>query len=194
MTYITTAELRTYIGATLTTDDSLIASLIASAQAAVDNYTFRTFEASADSTRYFTVGVDTYGRELRLDKDLAAITTIQTNADAGTPTTLATTDYFTKPRNEAPYYAIVLASSSLYSWEYTDDPEGGIKIIGKWAYSVTAPANIKQATLRWAAYMYKQKDAQVFDVVSIPEQGTLIIPKGMPADVKQLLAPYVKRT
>ncbi len=194
MSYLTVNDLKAYLNITESTDDNLLVTLIAAAQKAVESHTRRVFEASADAIRYFTVGVDTDGATLLLDRDLCAITSIITNADSTSPITLATTEYFTKPRNHTPYYEIVIAGSSGQSWRYASDAEAGIKVTGKWAYSLTAPADIVQACRRLAGYAYKQRDAQVFDVTAFPDQGQIIIPKGMPQDVKILLAPYIRVT
>jgi hypothetical protein len=66
-------------------------------------------------------------------------------------------------------------------------------VAGDWGYSTTAPADIVQATLRLAAFFYRQKDAQVFDTVASPELGVITVPKGIPVDIRLLLDPYRKR-
>jgi hypothetical protein len=193
MAYTTAALLKTYLGVTSATDDTLLTALIARAQSAIDHYTGRTFEASADSTRKFTVGVDTDGRMLYFDEDCAAITTVTTNADDGSGgTTIANTYYVTHPRNRTPYYAIEILSSADYSWEYTNDPTAGITVTGKWAFSTAAPDDIVHATLRLAGYYYRQKDAGVFDTTAIPDVGIIQIPQGIPKDVQMILNPYRK--
>jgi hypothetical protein len=190
MAYTTAAIIKQYLGISEVDDDAMLDSMITYAQQAIDSYTGRTFEASADSTRYFTVGVDTEGRMLFLDEDLASITTVKTNADATSPTTLATTEYITHPRNRTPYHAIEILGSSNNSWEYTDDPEGGIEVTGKWAWSTSAPNDIIHACNRLVAYYYRQKDAGVFDTTAIPDAGIIQIPQGIPRDVQMILNPY----
>lgn len=193
MAYTTVADLKAYLGISVSSDDILLTSLIARAQAAIDAYCSRTFEASTDTTRYYTVGVDTDGDMLHLDRDCAAITTVKTNADATSPTTLtAATDYITHPRSDTPYYAIQLLGSSNYSWTYTNNPENGITVTGKFAYSTSAPASIVHACIRLAAYFYRQKDAGVYDTTAIPDAGIIQVPQGIPRDVQLLLAPYVR--
>lgn len=190
MAYTTESAVRSYLGSTSTGDATLLTSLIARAQAAIDTYTQRHFEhSSVAATHYFTVGSDTYGRVLVLDEDLCSITDVITDAD-GTPTTIATTEYFTVPRNITPYSEIRLLGSTTKSWTYTDDPENGVYISGKWSYSSSAPDDIVHACVRLAAFYYRQKDAQVFDVTAIPDAGVITMPKGIPADVKLLLDPY----
>jgi hypothetical protein len=191
MAYTTAALLKTYLGATGSGDDTLLTALIARAQSAIDHYTGRTFEASGDTTRKFTVGVDTDGNMLYFDEDCAAITTVKTNADDGSGgTTIAAAYYITYPRNRTPYYAIEILNT--YSWEYTTDAENGITVAGKWAYSTTAPDDIVHATIRLAAYFYRQKDAGVFDTTAIPDAGIIQIPQGIPRDVQLILNPYRK--
>ena len=191
MAYTTAALLKTYLGATGSGDDALLTALIARAQSAIDHYTGRTFEASGDTTRKFTVGVDTDGNMLYFDEDCAAITTVTTNADDGSGgITIAAAYYATHPRNRTPYYAIEILNT--YSWEYTTDAENGITVAGKWAFSTTAPDDIVQACTRWAAYFYRQKDAGVFDTTAIPDAGIIQVPQGIPKDVRDLLDKYPK--
>lgn len=193
MSYATTQLLRTYLDVDAAADDTLLLALIVRAQKAIESYCGRVFEASADSTRKFTVGVDTDGRWLYLDEDLASITSVVTNADADSPTTLtANTDYITHPRNRTPYHAIEITTSSSYDWTYSDDPTSGVTVTGKWAWSTSAPNDIVHACIRLAAYYYKQKDAGVLDTTAIPEAGIIQVPQGMPRDVQMILAAYRK--
>ena len=191
MAYTDAAHLRVYLGITSTSEDDLLTSLINAAQKAIDAYCGgRTFEATADATRNFTVGVDTDGRMLYLDQDLAQITSVVTNADAASPTTLTSSEYVTHPRNMTPYHAIDILMSSSNSWTYTTNPENGVTVTGRWAWSVTAPDDIVQACKRLAAYFYRQKDAGVFDTTAIPDAGIIQVPQGIPRDVQLILNQY----
>lgn len=196
MAYVTLADTKVYLGIpTLTTaDDALITALIATAQATIDGYTSRTFEASADTTHNLDAIENVDGRELRLDGDLCAITSI-TNGD-GVVVTAA--QYTTNPRNKTPWYKIRLLLSSGVAWTYTTDPEDAIVIVGKWAYSETAAAckeaDIPGACKRLAAYMYRQKDnAGDLDRAVIAGNAT-ILPAQIPNDIKLMLAGVVKVT
>ncbi len=191
--YTNVSDVKAYLGITGSTDDVLIEALIEAAQRWIDAYCARTFEA-VEGTRYFTVGKDTDGATLHLDRDLCAITSIVTNADATDGgTTLATTEYRTVPRNDTPYYAIRLTSSGGKAWEYTYEAEDGIEVTGKWGWSVAAPENVSQAARRLAAYMYRQKDAGTFDTTAFPEAGVITVPQGIPKDVLLLLEPFRRR-
>ena len=195
MAYTTVANLRTYLNVDSATDDTLLASLIARAQKAIDSYCGHTFEAAADSTRYYTVGIDTDGDTLYLDEDLCQIGTsgsIITDADATSPVTLTVSEYIFHPRNRTPYHAIELLDTSSNDWTYTNDPHKGISVTGRFAWSVTAPDDIVHACTRLAAYFYKQKDAGVFDTTAIPDAGIIQVPQGIPQDVKIILNNYRK--
>jgi hypothetical protein len=179
MTYCTVADVKQYLDIQGADDDPLIEDLISRLKDVIDTETGRTWEdPGADATRYFTVGKDTEGLYLFFDDYTYSITTVKTDADGSSPRTITSTDYVTMPRNETPYYGIKILSSSNEFWDYTDDPENGIEITARWAYSETPPGSIVQACARWAAYCYRQRDSQVFDVTA--------------ADVKMLLDPYVR--
>lgn len=195
MAYTTVPTLKVYIGVNKATDDVLLAACIARAQASIERHCDRRFEAAADSTRKFTVGEHTLNQTLLFDDDLAQITSIITNADGGaSAVTLATTDYVTLPRNETPYHGVKLLSSSLYSWDYTNDPENGITVAGRWAWSVEPPDDIEQACLRLAAWLYRQKDNNAdADRPLMTGDGVTIMPSKLPNDVVMLLDPYRRR-
>jgi len=183
MAYISIASLKSYLGISATTDDALLSSCITRAQDAIDAYTGRWFEART-ATRYYD-DADILDDTLYLDADLLTVTTLSNGDSSATAITAA---YYTLlPRNATPYFAIKLKSTHG-GWEF--DSDCWASVAGTWGWAATAPDDVAQATLRMAAYMYRSKDSQVFDVTSQPELGQMTIPQGMPADVKLLLAPY----
>ena len=192
MAYCTVTNVKEYLGNTTTGDDALINSIIPRAQAAIDAYCHRSFEATADTTRTFDADRDTDGPVLYFDEDMASITTV-TNGDGSV---IASSSYSTEPRNRTPYCAIKLKVSSGVVWEYdsNNDPEDAISVAGRWAWSVTAPNDIAHACIRLAGYFYRQKDAQVYDTTATPELGIITVPTGFPKDVKNLIEPYRRRS
>jgi hypothetical protein len=104
---------------------------------------------------------------------------------------VSSSEYTTIPRNETPFRRIRILSNSGKLWQYTDEWMDAISVTGRWAYSTSAPDDIQQACLRLASFFYKQRDQQMFDVTAI-EAGVLVSPVGIPADVRRILAPYVK--
>lgn len=196
MAYTDKDALKIYLGidAGETSDDALLTTLIARAQAAVDRYCGQSFEASADTTRYYLAtpcddGGAVDGRDLILDAPLCAITSV-TNGDG---VAVASGDYVLLPINGLPKYAIRLKQSSGLWWTYDDDVESDqIAVVGRFAYSTSAPADVVHATTRLAAWFYRQREnANDLDRTVIVGDTTLL-PGRMPQDVKDLLAPYVR--
>lgn len=183
--YATVAELKSYLGISGSTDDVLLTSLLDRATKMIERYTARCFDA-AYATRYYSEdAVD--DDMLSLDGDLFSVTTLKN----GEGNTITSTDYWLLPRNSGPpFHQIKLKAEADYSWTF--DTDGEIEVYGLWGYTSDPPDDIVHACIRWAAYLYRQKDSQVFDVTAVPEQGVITIPKGVPADVKQLLGPYRK--
>lgn len=188
------AELK--IGAD-TTDDTLLNGYITTAQRVIEAPpplgTGRVFEAENDATRYVDApwggSADPDGPAYVLSLidvgDLCAITTI-VNGDG---TTLAPTDYVTEPRYKTPYHAIRLRRGGDHTWTYEDSPEGAIAITGKWAYAVSAPADIARCATRIAVWLYRARANAGFDEAIQTEQG-IILPARMPADIRNIIETY----
>jgi len=181
--YCTLAEVKNHLDISSDTDDYLLWVAVCQAQAFIDAQTGRTFEAASDTAKTFDAVRDVDGRLLYVD-DLASITSV-TNGDG---TTVTSGQYTTEPRRVTPYYAIRLLSSSGVSWTYTTDPEGAISITGKWAYSVSVPADIVQACKRLAAWLYRQRENRTGDEDrAIIAGSATILPSQVPSDVMQIL-------
>ncbi len=198
MAYLSVADFKSYKGITSSADDGLIGQFITRAQAYIENVTDRVFEASADTSRTFDAWRDTsryaegfYGwRLLRLDRDLCQITSI-VNGDG---TTVSPSEYVTEPRNTTPWYALRLKLNSTSVWDWSTTPENAISVTGRWAYSLTAPADIVQATAELASYFYARRgaEAQQYDQPQVSPSGITIFPAGMPQFLKDVVAKYQK--
>lgn len=189
MAYTTVSALKTYLGVVGNTDDALLTALIARAQAIVDAYCGRTFEAAQDSTRKLDakLSVSPDKRTLYVERDLCAITSI-TNGDG---VSVGAAEYVTEPRWETPFYGVTLKRESDIRWTWDDTPEDAITVVGRWAYSATAPADIVQATERLAAYLYRQKDNMSDLDRAVAVSGNMtVLPQSLPRDVQLILAPY----
>ena len=68
---------------------------------------------------------------------------------------------------------------------------GQIAVTGKWGYSLTAPADVVQATVRLAAWFYRQKDNAAGDQAIVTGDVT-VLPARLPEDVRKLLRPYLR--
>ena len=191
MAYATLPELRAYlnIAAANTDDDALLSAALTRAQKSIDAWCGWSFEA-VTATRYYDPYADVDPRDravLHLDEPLLTLATL-TNGDT---TAITSAQYLLEPANTSPKWRVrIKASTGLY-WTCDDeDHEQSISVAGTWGYSATADGVIQQAALRLAAYMYRQRDAQVFDVTAQPAEGILMIPQGMPKDVTVMLASY----
>jgi hypothetical protein len=200
MAYTTVEECKLELGipTLTTTDDALLAGYIATAQRTLEAPppigTGRVFEASADTTRYADAPLDlnvydydgpSYNLLLADVGDLCAITSIL-NGDG---TTVSASSYTTDPRYKTPYHAIRLKRYSGVVWTYSSTAEASIAITGKWAYSISAPADISRAALRLVVWMYRSKDNANADQAVQTDQG-IILPSKMPADVRTILEGY----
>jgi len=157
MAYTTYAGVKNYLGITSSADDALFTTLIDRAQASIDNHCRRTFEAGSDTTRLVSVE-DADGLTLVLTDDLCSITSITNNADGVTETITIDTHAITVPRYDTPYREIKMLGSVNKIWDYADDPEEGISILGRWAYSTSPPANVVDVCVRLTEYLYRGKD------------------------------------
>lgn len=188
--YATLAQLKDYvdIDTANTDDDALLTMALDNASAIIDTQTHRTFAAAIDSTRTHDALCHVEGRRLWLVGDLAAVTSVTNGNGAVVPPTA----YVSEPLYETPYFALTLKRSSSIAWTYNTDPEGAIAVTGKWAYSVTPPAPIVQATLRLSAFLYRQRDNALDLDRTLIVGNTTMTPAQLPADVRLILQPYIK--
>lgn len=195
MAYATVSDVKKYLDVSGDGDDTLIVALIARAQSIIDAHTQRTFEASADTTRTFDALEDVDYNTLYFDQDIVSITTITTNADSSSGGyTIGSSEYSTIPKNDTPYFGVTILHSSSAEWEYDEHIQNGITVTGRWAYSTTAPADIRHACIRLVAFLYRQKDSSAdLDRPLLTGDGVTVLPSAMPKDVLTIIAPYVKR-
>lgn len=186
MAYTTLADVKAYAGISVTTDDTLITALIPRAQAIIDAYTGRKFEAET-LTRYFHAE-DVEGQYLWLSGyDLLTVTTL-TN---GNGVVIDAANFRTEPRNTSPKWRIRLDDN--YTWEFADG-DSEISVAGTWGWSTTAPADIVHACIRLTTFIYRQKDNSTdLDRPLVTGDGVTIMPSALPVDVTRLLDPYRNR-
>lgn len=207
---ITATELAEYMGRSSfpEADTALLNDrILPSMQSLIEQFCQDTFEVSVDSIRRlhaienvgygdgsYTMPRDANWQEhseilrtLWLDKHLCQITTI-TNGDG---VVVTAGQYTTIPRNETPWYGIRLKASSGVAWTYEDDPEDAIAINGRWGYSITPPAVIKMAALRWAKHLYRQRDTDKAgeENPKMSNDGVWIFPTTIPKDIVEYLKP-----
>lgn len=134
--YATLAEYKNYVTArgqtssTDATDDAVIELLLKMASRYIDEQTGRRFYPYVQ-TRYYDVPSDG-GRILTLDADLLEVITL-VNGDG---TTIPSTDYTLRPRNETPHQYIRIVDNSTYYWasDGAGDTHDVIEVTGIWGY------------------------------------------------------------
>jgi len=186
MAYIGIEQIKDYLGISVDTDNSLLATMIDNAQGVIEAYTDRVFKAET-ATKYFDAdNID--GRFLYIEGyDLMTITTL-TNGDGSE---IASANYRLEPRNETPKWAIRLDGDA--AWEL-DDSDSEISILGTWGYSTTPPDDIIHACIRLTAFIYRQKDTSSdIDRPMMTGDGVTIMPSAIPQDVKSILDKYRRR-
>ena len=176
MAYTTLSALKEFGGFQTNNDDDLLEALIGSAKNIIDGHTDRVFDVQDETTRTYSRyrGVPSRfsSNTLYLDVELAEEASVITDS----PTVV----YL--PENDAPYYSIVLVEGS---WAYPQ-----VQVTGYFGYSRIAPPAIEQACLRLAKWLYDMRDTNSGDSVVVTPDGQVLLPQGLPADVKTMLAPF----
>ena len=204
MAYITTAQLKSYLGITVSTDDTELGYIPDRVTAAIDSYCHRHFEPesahgpAASHTHYFTPMLETQGGDLldwytlNLNHDLAELTSI-TNGDG---TSISVNDVVLLPLNVTPTNMIRIKSASGKFWTWNGSPEGAVQVAGKWSYSLDIPADVKAAALRWGAHLYRLRTGatSVPADITVSADGSAFASNRIPSDVAQLLRPYIRRS
>jgi hypothetical protein len=175
MAYATLAQVKQYLGVTGTSEDVLLTRLIDAASAAIERYTGRRFTASTETKKirreHFIMDM------LFLPDDLFSLTQVVTDkGDVLLPSHFV-------PFNPPVRMLLVRADAPSWSIDYTVD------VTGQWGFTATPPDDIVQTCVRLASWMYRSKDAQVFDVTG--QDGLNALSTRMPRDIAQMLDPYV---
>lgn len=206
MAYATLAELKSELDlGDSDVDEVLMQRKLDEAQRIIDRVTERVFEAAMDEIRLidYEEGKTVDGRKLILPEDLCQITSV-TNGDG---VTVTFDEFVTVPRLRSvgaevtlpdspqawPWWAIQLKANSGKRWTYDTDPEEAISVVGRWAFSVSAPADVKGATIRLADWLYHQKDSLADREESeVGQDGVLLLMGDLPKSVQARLMSYVR--
>ncbi len=168
MAYATVEQFRQYLDISAQEDDALLSRLLDAATSYIDNYTGRHFTSTTGSRTYRFAMCEL----LPLDDDILSVT----SASDGSGSVSTSILWYTPPAR-----MIVRMDRN---WDISN---GVVTITGTWGYSATPPDVIIQACLRIAAWMYRQKDAQVFDVTGQTGYSQVSVGKGVPPDVLDIL-------
>lgn len=189
--YVSVDELKEYLGISKIDAalDTFLQKNIDRAQAVIESKTQRKFQSDTPETRLFDAynDVGDNGRTLFLDHDLCVVTEI-INGDG---TLVDANDYYFWPLNQTPHSEIILTKISGLRWQIGNGEENAISVTGHWAYSMTPPADIIQATIRLASYLYRQRDNAQDLERTIVIGGQVLLPQQLPADVQSIVTTYL---
>jgi len=185
--YATLAQLKTYLGVTSTADDALLTDLLVRATAIIEQMTRKTFSAPAATSRTFGREVMLWDGVLKRDYLLlqSGVYIAQLiSATDGDSATIPLTEIATHPP-DAPY--TVLARRDR-RWCGASQQA---TITARWGYSITPPADIVHATIRLAAWLYRQRGtANDPDRPTVADGGLVLLPSALPDDVRLILERY----
>lgn len=162
----------------LPADDILIEECIDRAETHLEEWSGRWFKARKDTRWYNCPEEDT----LILDWDLIKVIRIN-NGDG---TVIPPADFRYLPANLTPKYGIVLVGDDAWTWN--DTPVQAITVRAYWGFSLEPDHYTIQAAIRLAVFLYKQKDAAVFDTTTFIDGGVIVVPQGIPKYVADFLS------
>lgn len=116
------------------TADRQIDRIIEAESRAIDRKLRRWFIPRTETRLYRFPARNQGGSHIWLDADLLSLTTLRSEAQNTTPTTIAATDYFLEPANEPPYNRIEIDLSSNSVFQAGDTPQRSISVLGSWGY------------------------------------------------------------
>jgi len=185
--YATPAQLKTYLGVTSTADDTLLTDLLTRATSMIEQMTRKTFAAPTATSR-------TFGRELMLWDGLlkrdylllpsGVYVALLVSATDGDNAAIPPTEIDTHPP-DAPYTVLARRDKRWCSASQQ------ATITARWGYSITPPADIVHATIRLAAWMYRQRGtANDPDRPTVADGGLVLLPSALPDDVRLILERY----
>ena len=192
MRYASIDELKTRLGITDATDDTILGMVLDSVSLLIEKKTHRRFwKNTSDETRYYSP----MQSDALFTDDIVSVTTLKSDEDQDRTyeATWATTDY-----DLCPYNAATLSPQEPYTWlEIT--PQGSysfptgqkaVQIVGVFGWP-EVPATVKEATLIQAARIFKRKDSP-FGIAGVGEFGQVQLLGKLDPDVESFLEPLTR--
>lgn len=183
MTYITSADLKSYLGMdpTDTTRDSLITMVIAASCAAIDRTTGRTFTlASSATARVFDA--DPYCLDV-VTHDFGSLTGLVVEVGYFNGAYSTITDYDVQPLNALAVGQPITGLRRPYG--FGRSPYSRVRVTAKWGWPAV-PDEVVQAALIQASRLFKRKDSPE-GVLGSAEWGVVRLSRVDP-DVSALLS------
>ncbi len=191
MAYVDYATEFAYLKLANNNDQLLVQAALDAAQGWIEDHTMRKFECLADTTRIFDLPNDLH--TLPVDTDLLSVTTL-TN---GTGVPIDATYFYLEPLNSPPYSQIKIYAISpvIFYPSVLGSTEACIQVTGKWAYSLTPPNGIIDATKELAKFFYRRmaNADNTADAAVYGPDGSVTYPGKVPSIIWSLIAPYIRR-
>lgn len=168
--YVYASQMAAILGLDSSTAPEVLDFFIASAEAAIDAETGRSFDSVTETRRFDVVNPDDY---LSVG-DLVSVTAVGVaDATGGAYTTLAATDFFLGPAvRAAGWPSQWISLSDMGSYVYSEGYRT-VEIAGVWGWPAV-PADIKQIAMSMAVRSYHQtRGGGVSRIVDIPDLGTI---------------------
>jgi len=185
--YATLAQLKTYLAVNSTADDALLTDLLARATALIEQATRKTFTAPAATARQF-------GRDAMLWDGLVKrdYLLLQSGVYIAQLISAADGDGNSIPLAEIETYPATAPFTVLTRKDRRwCGASQFASITARWGYSINPPDDIVHATIRLAAWMYRQRGtANDPDRPTVADHGLVLLPSAMPDDVRQTLLYY----
>ena len=186
--YTTLGTLKQYLGIDGTADDALLQNSLDRAESAITSFVRRNFLGTAGTVYASRWEQDRVrNNAFWLYEDLHTLTSLTLGDGQSVPMG----SVWLEPREGPPYRSIRLRSAYVYTWNTDQD----MIIAGTWGYSTVVPDDIVQATVLLSAQNYRAKDrGPTGDVAGNDALGMQTMPRGLPADVYDILQKYRSRS
>ena len=169
-------------------DDEVMESIITDVSRHIDAQTGRRFySTTADETRTYS----TANRRRVFTDDILSVTTLKVDYDGDRTyaTTISSTDYDLAPDNALlngePYTYIELAPLCV---ENFPQYRRGVQVVGKFGYSATTPADIRQACLLICVSLYQARRGMGAEgTAQVTGAGVVITPRHVPPMAQKIL-------
>jgi uncharacterized phiE125 gp8 family phage protein len=185
--YATLTQLKTYLAITTTADDALLSDLLMRATSVIEQMTRKVFVAPPASPRRFGRSQMMWESALRWDYLLLpsgyyVAQLVRAIDGDGTEIPLSEIEL---PPEGPPYSVLIRRGARWCSSAQT------VEITARWGYSISPPADIVHATIRLAAWMYRQRGtANDPDRPTVADSGLVLLPSALPDDVRAVLERY----
>lgn len=194
MAYPTLAQFKVERGVSDTTEDTSLTQKLNAAIAFVERECGRVFVAASRTVTFNCrrpfVSPDKL--TLNLFQDLVSVTTL-TNGDG---VVISSTYYELLPYSKGlttalPFHQIRLLDWSGYRFA-ASTTGGGIAVAGSWGYSAACPADVFQAIMDLAGYLYRQRSSGQSGPVQVVNRGTALATEAgkLPESVLAVIQSY----